>query len=117
MTEPTNESLAALADTYVIEDEASVAAFLKKHSEIAPALEATVPYLEKYFPGAKRALTVEWDEDDDGVDAAKERLYVLVSAPPDVADINQRLDRLDEEWGYELCESTDELVIIDLDYT
>lgn len=117
MGEPIHEELASLAEWYTIEDRDTVAAFLAKHPDFVSALEETVPYVEKHFPGVKRTLAVEMDEDDEPGGESIERLYLLIAVPKDMQDPMTRMDRLDEEWAYELCDSTGELVVIDLDFT
>jgi|GEM_PF-2875833 len=106
-----------LREFYEIEDAEAVGAFLTKHPRIVPSLQESASYVERFFPGFKRSLSVEMDEDDSPGSDNVERIYLLIAANENFDDLQTRMDRLDEEWGYELCESTNELVIIDLDYT
>lgn len=111
------EGVRFLEKHFTFDNHQLVLAFIENHSELIPHLADSVPYIEKHFPGAERTLTVELDEDDEPGGKTIERLYVLIAAPRNVADAQERMERLDDEWALDLCENTDELVVIDLDYT
>lgn len=106
-----------LAAFYDFENSSAMAEFLEEHLELVPYLTGSVPHIEKHFPGANRRLSVEFDEDDEPGAESVDRLYILVDAAPFLKTAQERMDRLDEEWGLDLCEDTNELVVIDLDYT
>ncbi|MCU0229389.1 MAG: hypothetical protein MUF01_17310 [Bryobacterales bacterium] len=111
------DAVETLAANYAIEDPDALADFLTRHPKIIPYLEGSVPHIEKHFPGAPRALVVELDEDEELGAESLTRLYILVQAASHSATAHERMDRLDDEWGLDLCEDTNELVVIDLDYT
>lgn len=111
------ESLEILADLYDFEDYTAAVEFLEQHPDLLPYLTGSAPHIEKHFPGAKRRISVEFDEDDEPGEDSVHRLYILIEAEPHLKTAQERMDRLDDEWGLDLCEDTNELVVIDLDYT
>lgn len=114
---PFAEELDDLARNYLFEDYPATVAFLRKHPKLIEYLAGSVPHIEKHFPGAGRTLSVEYDEDDEPGGESVERLYILVQASAYLDTAQERMERLDDEWAMDLCEDTDELVVIDLDYT
>jgi hypothetical protein len=118
MSLPSPEGLGFLEKHFTMEDHEAITRFMGKHPEILSHIADSVPYIEKHFPGAGRSLVLELDEDDDVVDGSSiERLYILIEAPGNVGEAQERMERLDDEFALDLCENTGELVIVDLDYS
>lgn len=101
---------------YHYEDRATVEVYLRNHPELLPYLEQSPAEIEKYFPNSDLTLTVELDEDEDHPEASMEKLFLLISVPDDLTDGLARLDQLDEKWSVHVCESTNELLVIDIQY-
>ncbi len=114
---PLEDAMDALASRYLLEDPDATSQFLARHPELVEYLLGSIPHIEKHFPGAGRTLSVELDEDDEPGAESVERLYILIEAATHLATAQERMDKLDDEWGLDLCEDTNELVVIDLDYT
>jgi hypothetical protein len=115
---PLSEGIGFLDKHFVMEDREAVVRFMGEHPDLLSQIADSIPYIEKHFPGAGRSLVLELDDDDDAADGSMvERLYVLIQAPGNVAEAQQRMERLDDEWALDLCENTGELVVVDLDYS
>ncbi len=114
---PFSEAMEILAASYEFEDGEALAAFLRIHPELIEYLIGSVTHIEKHFPGANRTLCVELDEDDEPGAESVQRIYILIEAAKHRDTAQERMDKLDDEWGLDLCEETNELVVIDLDYT
>jgi len=114
---PFAEAFALLANHYELGELDVTRDFLHKHPELISYLMGSVTHIEKHFPGSPRTLSVEYDEDDEPGGESVERLYVLISVSPYLATAQERMNRLDDEWALDVCDDTNELIVIDLDYT
>ena len=117
MNEELNRRVQDLSAVYDFEDRTAVEEFVLVHPDLLPYLEQCPAEVEKCFPNADLTLVVELDEDEDNPGASGEKLFVLISVDEAThSDAFARLDKLDENWAIDVCESTNELLVIDLKY-
>lgn len=115
MTDDTSQRILNLRAVYQCEDPASVEAFLRANPDLLPYVERSEARILEHFPHADLRLAVELDEGEDGV-PAEEKLFILIEVSGDMSDALGRLERLDEAWSVDVCEATDDRLVIDLKY-
>lgn len=116
MTNDTEQRIRDLWAAYQCDDVAGVEAYLRANPGLLDYVEESAARIAKIFPESDLYLAVELDEDDEGGDAAQEKLFLLIEAPADLGDALGLLERLDEEWSVDVCEATGDRLVIDLKY-
>ncbi|MCC7339921.1 MAG: hypothetical protein IT170_02455 [Bryobacterales bacterium] len=115
MTDETGERIRELHWIYRCEDPPTVEGFLRANPDLLPYVEQSEARIAKHFPKSNLRLVVEHDEGEDGSPAA-EKLFILIEASGETADALDRLEKLDEDWSVDVCEATDDRLVIDLSY-
>ena len=115
MADDIGERLANLRWVYRFEDPQAVETFLRKHPDLLPYVEQSEERIAEYFPDENLRLAVELDEGEEGAEAG-EKLFILIEASGETVDTLDRLEKLDETWSVDVCEATDNLLVIDLQY-
>ena len=116
MSESVQQRVRDLCVHFDCEDQEAVEAFVSQHPEVLPYLEQGPQEIEKFFPDSDLSLIVELDEDEENGVPPTEKLFLLIAVPGDLSDGLARLDKLDESWSINVCEETNELLVIDLSY-
>lgn len=117
MDEITKDRLANLGLHFQVDDRPGVEAFLHAYPAVLAYVEQSVPQITKHFPDCDLRLVVEADEDEDGgAEDAAQKLFILIEVPEGTNDALGSLDRLDQDWSIDVCEATDDRLVIDLKY-
>lgn len=115
MADETSQRILNLSAVYQCEDAAAVEAFLRANPDLLPFVEQSEVQIAKFFPDADLRLAVELDEGEDG-GRAQEKLFLLIEVPDAIDDTLNRLEQLDEAWSVDVCEATNDRLVIDLKY-
>jgi hypothetical protein len=116
MTNETEQRIRDLWAAYQCDDVPRVEAYLRANPDLLDYVEESTAKIAALFPESDLHLAVELDEDEDGGEAALEKLFLLIEAPADLGDALGLLERLDEEWSVDVCEATGDRLVIDLKY-
>ncbi|MCC6264810.1 MAG: hypothetical protein IT169_14620 [Bryobacterales bacterium] len=115
MADELGERIRELHWVYRCEDPPAVEIYLRANPDLLPYVEQSEARIAEHFPDANLRLAVEHDEGEEGAPAA-EKLFILIEAGGGTGDALDRLEKLDEAWSVDVCDATDDRLVIDLSY-
>ncbi len=115
MTDDIGERFLNLRVVYQCEDPQAVELFLRANPDLLPYVEQSEAQIAEHFPDVDLRLAVELDEGDEGA-KPEEKLFILIEVTDATNDALGRLERLDEAWSVDVCEATNDRLVIDLKY-